>query len=120
MYVKRGACETFRLACNRNNLLAMNDDILVALKEVMDPELGLNVVDLGLVYRAERRPDGIQVTMAMTSPACPLGELIVEDARLALQARFPDVASIEVELVREPAWTPDRMTDAGRRQLRLR
>jgi len=97
----------------------MNDDILLALKQVIDPELGLNVVDLGLVYRAERGPQGIEVTMAMTSPACPLGEMIVEEAKLALQSRFPDAASVQVELVREPAWTPDRMTDEGRRQLRL-
>ena len=95
----------------------MNNEILLALKQVIDPELGLNVVDLGLVYRAERGPHGIEVTMAMTSPACPLGEMIVEEAKLALQTRFPDTASIQVELVREPAWTPDRMTEEGKRQL---
>ena len=84
---------------------------------MIDPELGLNVVDLGLVYRAECGAIGIEVVMAMTSPACPLGEMIVEDARMVLQERFPDVALVHVELVREPAWTPDRMTDEGRRQL---
>ena len=95
----------------------MNAEILAALKQVIDPELGLNVVDLGLVYRAEQGANGIEVTMAMTSPACPLGEMIVEEARTALQERFPDALSIEVELVREPAWTPDRMSEDARRQL---
>jgi metal-sulfur cluster biosynthetic enzyme len=98
----------------------MNDDILSVLKQIIDPELGLNVVDLGLVYRAERAANGIEVVMAMTSPACPLGEMIVDEARSALQERFPDVALVHVALVREPAWTPDRMTDEGRRQLGIR
>ena len=97
----------------------MNDDILLALKQVIDPELGINVVDLGLVYRAEQNSHGIEVALAMTSPACPLGEMMVEEAKLALQGRFPQARSIQVDLVREPAWTPERMSEEGRRQLGL-
>jgi len=66
----------------------MSEDILLALKKVIDPELGINVVDLGLVCRAAHVADGIEVALAMTSPACPLGEMMVEEAKLALQGAF--------------------------------
>lgn len=96
-----------------------DDDILAALKKVIDPELGINVVDLGLVCRAARVADAIEVALAMTSPACPLGETMVEEARLILQETFPDAPSIHVELVRDLAWSPERMSEEARRQLGL-
>jgi metal-sulfur cluster biosynthetic enzyme len=94
-----------------------NDDILLALKKVIDPELGINVVDLGLVCRAEHVAGSIEVELAMTSPACPLGEMMVEEATLALQKRFPEASSIHVELLRDRPWSPELMTEDGRRQL---
>jgi metal-sulfur cluster biosynthetic enzyme len=97
----------------------MSNDILLALKKVIDPELGINVVDLGLVCRAAHVADGIEVALSMTSPACPLGEMIVEEAKLALQEHFPDASSINVELIRDLPWSPERMTEDGRRQLGL-
>ncbi len=96
-----------------------NDDILLALKNVIDPELGINVVDLGLVHRAAHVADGIEVALAMTSAACPLGEMMVEEATLALQAGFPDAGSIHVELARNITWSPDQISEEGRRQLGL-
>jgi metal-sulfur cluster biosynthetic enzyme len=96
-----------------------NDDILLALKNVIDPELGINVVDLGLVHRAAHVADGIEVALAMTSAACPLGEMMVEEATLALQARFPAAGCIRVELIRDVTWSPERMSEEGRRQLGL-
>jgi len=95
----------------------MNDDILLALKEVIDPELGVNIVDLGLVYRAARTADAIEVALTMTTPSCPLGEMLVEQAEQALHARFSEVPSIRVELVWDPPWCADRMSEDGRRQL---
>jgi metal-sulfur cluster biosynthetic enzyme len=92
-------------------------DILQALRAVNDPELGINIVDLGLVYRAERRPEGIAVAMTLSTPTCPLSELLLEEARAALAARFPDARAIDVELVWDPPWSPDRMSAAARRQL---
>jgi metal-sulfur cluster biosynthetic enzyme len=92
-------------------------DILQALRTVNDPELGINIVDLGLVYRAELRPEGIAVAMTMSTPTCPLSELMLEEARKALVARFPDARAIDVELVWDPPWSPDRMSAAARRQL---
>jgi metal-sulfur cluster biosynthetic enzyme len=99
-------------------MIAVNDaDVMQALKGVNDPEIGINIVDLGLVYRAERKPEGIEVALTVTTPSCPLGDMLVEEAREVLHSRFPDVPSVHVELVRSPPWSPDRMSEAARRQL---
>jgi len=96
----------------------MNDpDVLAALRRVIDPEIGLNIVDLGLVYRAERGPQGIEVSLTLSTPSCPLAEMVVEEARAALQANFAEAAAIRVELVWDPPWTPDRMSEAARELL---
>jgi len=95
---------------------AFDRDILDALKGVYDPELGVNIVDLGLVYRAARGEDGIEVDITMTTRACPLGEMIVREAQDALRARFPDAKSVEVLLVWDPPWSPERMNAHALRQ----
>ena len=92
-------------------------DLLEALKGVNDPELGVNIVDLGLVYRAELGPQGIEVALTLSTPSCPLGEMIVEEACEALRAKFADSPVIHVDLVWDPPWTPDRMSEAARRIL---
>ncbi|QRM27660.1 metal-sulfur cluster assembly factor [Microvirga sp. VF16] len=97
--------------------LAVDPDVLECLLDVLDPELGLSVVDLGLVYGASRTSDAIQVAMTLTTRACPLGGMIAEDARERLQRRFRDVSSIDVSLVWDPPWSPDLITDRGRRLL---
>lgn len=94
----------------------MDQDILTTLKGVNDPELGLNIVDLGLVYSAERTADGISVAMTMTSPSCPAGEMITREARDLLVETFPGTV-VNVELIWDPAWTPQRVSEDGRRQL---
>jgi metal-sulfur cluster biosynthetic enzyme len=97
---------------------ALNDEeVLAALRTVFDPEIGINIVDLGLVYRAVRKPDGIEVQLTLSTPSCPMSEMLVEEAREGLQRSFADVPSIKVELVWDPPWTPDRMSEAARRQL---
>ena len=95
-------------------MTAADEDILDALRSVVDPEIGINIVDLGLVYRAERAADRIDVAVTLTAPSCPLGELIVEEARCALERRFPDGPPVHVELVWKPPWTRARMSDAAR------
>ncbi|MEZ5786458.1 MAG: metal-sulfur cluster assembly factor [Xanthobacteraceae bacterium] len=92
-------------------------NILRALREVHDPELGINIVDLGLVYRAERTREGIVVEMTMTTPTCPIGEMMVMQAETALRRHFPDVEVIRVHLVWDPPWSLDMMTDEGHRVL---
>ncbi|KAA5595981.1 metal-sulfur cluster assembly factor [Blastochloris sulfoviridis] len=91
---------------------ALDPEVLDCLSAVIDPEIGLSVVDLGLVYRAARTAAGIEVDLTLTAQACPLGDMIVEDARSALRRRFVD-APVDVALVWEPAWSPDRITDHG-------
>ncbi len=94
-----------------------DDDILSALKAVVDPELGINIVDLGLVYRAERIGDVVAVRMTMTTPSCPLGEMLLEEVRAALHEKFPQAAEVSVELVWDPPWSSDLMSLAARQQL---
>ena len=97
--------------------MALHPDVLEVLRAVVDPEVGINIVDLGLVYRAERTVDAIDVAMTMTTRACPLGEMMLEEARAALARHFPDVPRIATNLVWDPLWTPAMMTVQGREQL---
>lgn len=95
----------------------MNDEILAALKTVIDPELGINIVDLGLIYRAARTANGIDVELTMTTPACPLGEMMTDEIKLVLRDRFPDLPDVRVEIVWDPPWSPELMSEESRRQL---
>jgi metal-sulfur cluster biosynthetic enzyme len=92
------------------------DAVWDALRTVDDPEVGMNVVDLGLVYGVEVRGDDVSVRLTMTSPACPLGDAIVENAHAAIRAAAPAAGKIDVALVWEPPWTPERMSEAARRR----
>ncbi|MBK8013923.1 MAG: metal-sulfur cluster assembly factor [Deltaproteobacteria bacterium] len=87
-----------------------------ALREVIDPELGINIVDLGLVYGVDVDPNGVCVRLTMTTPACPLGEHIVRDAEERLVA-LSELGSIRVELVWDPPWDPSRMSEEAKRML---
>jgi metal-sulfur cluster biosynthetic enzyme len=95
-----------------------DQDVLQVLRGVNDPEIGVNIVDLGLVYRAQRTAKGVDVALTLSTPSCPLSELLLEEAREALRTRFADASAISVELVWDPPWTPARMSDAARRLLR--
>lgn len=88
-----------------------------ALRSVVDPELGINVVDLGLVYRVDVADGRARVAMTMTTPACPLGEALTAEAETAIRARIPALHDVAVTLVWDPPWQPSLMTDAARRQL---
>jgi metal-sulfur cluster biosynthetic enzyme len=92
-------------------------DILDVLREVLDPEIGMNIVDLGLVYEARVADGHVHVALTMTTPACPLGEAITEESKAAIRRRVPGVRSVDVELVWEPPWRPAMMSDAARKQL---
>lgn len=99
------------------------DSIREMLKEVKDPELFVNIVDLGLVYGVTLEPAAdvpdkqkIVIDMTMTSPACPAGPQLIGDTKRVL-GTHPDVAAVEVRIVMDPPWTPDKMTEAARDQL---
>lgn len=80
---------------------------------ILDPEFGLSIVDLGLIYAVELEGTDVHVAMTLTSPGCPAGEMIYEGTRAALAA-LPGVGNVQVEMVWEPPWTPARLTPAGR------
>lgn len=97
--------------------LPSEEAVREALRSVDDPEVGMNVVDLGLVYRIEVAPDEVRVEMTMTTPACPMGEMLRDSARRAVGALFPDGVGVVVELVWDPPWSPERMSDNAKQTL---
>jgi metal-sulfur cluster biosynthetic enzyme len=97
--------------------LPKDEEIRAALREVNDPELGINIVDLGLIYGIDVSSAGIFVKMTMTTPACPLHAYLSQASEDAIRGRFPDVNAVHVELVREPPWDPAKMSQAARKQL---
>ena len=103
-------------------------EILIALRDCFDPEVKLNLVDLGLIYGIETGPDPnstpkwprqwVRVRMTLTTPQCPASGLILEQVENRLRG-IQDISRVDVELVWEPRWTPHRISEAGRRQLGL-
>ena len=102
-------------AVDLSRLLPAIDDgvLLERLRSVVDPELGLNIVDLGLVYESDVHAGVAHVLMTTTSPACPIGSYLEDQVRWAL-LEVPGVVDVEVELTHEPAWSPRLMTPAAR------
>lgn len=84
------------------------------LRTVMDPEVGENVVELGLVYRVQCTPGRVEVDLTMTSPACPMAGSIAEEAEHAVRDACTEAREVQVEIVFDPPWTPERMSDAAR------
>lgn len=82
--------------------------VLLALRKVKDPELNLNIVDLGLVYDILVEDNSVVINMTLTSPGCPAGPEITTDVDLAVR-RLPGVADVLINLVWEPYWTPDKI-----------
>ena len=95
---------------------ASADDVEEAMKDVVDPELGINVVDLGLIYGVTVDDDNIAVIdMTLTSAACPLTDVIEDQTNMALEGL---VEGVRINWVWMPPWGPDKITDDGREQLR--
>jgi metal-sulfur cluster biosynthetic enzyme len=97
------------------------DKVREALKQVIDPELFVNIVDLGLIYeiKVDEQDDGksnVGIEMTMTSPACPAGPQLLSQSDDVVR-RLKGVGDVDVRLVMEPPWTPDRMTEDARDQL---
>jgi metal-sulfur cluster biosynthetic enzyme len=86
------------------------NDLLEALRQVEDPELGMDVVDLGLVYEVEVEGSKVKITYSLTSMGCPAGPLIAGDME-RVSREVPGVEDVELELIFDPPWTPDRMSD---------
>src|SRR5690606_23288649 len=91
--------------------------ILEQLKLVYDPELGVNVVDLGLIYDIDMKQEGlIHIRMTLTTPGCPMHDTIAGGVERALKG-LPGVQSVQVEVVWSPPWSPEKMSDEAKEQL---
>jgi metal-sulfur cluster biosynthetic enzyme len=99
----------------------VEDSVYAALRQVYDPELFVNIVDLGLIYEVNiTEADGkhnIHIKMTMTSPACPAAPQLVQESRDVLFGLGEEVGDVDVEVVMSPPWTPDRMTEEARDEL---
>ncbi|MFC4102614.1 metal-sulfur cluster assembly factor [Paenibacillus xanthanilyticus] len=91
-------------------------EITQILKRVYDPELGVNIVDLGLIYDVTVSSGQVRITMSLTTPGCPLHDTIIGGVRRSLDGVI-DPERLHVELVWEPKWSPERMSEAAREQL---
>jgi metal-sulfur cluster biosynthetic enzyme len=94
------------------------DDILTALKDVYDPEIPVNVVDLGLIYGVEVTDGDVDVKMTLTFAGCGMGPYIAQQAEWRI-AEVDGVDDINVEMVYDPPWTPDLITEDGKKTLGL-
>lgn len=98
------------------------DKVREELKKVIDPELFVNIVDLGLIYNVELVPveetgkTKIKIEMTMTSPMCPAGPQMIANSKQVL-GQLEEVGEVEVKIVLDPPWTPDKMTEEARDQL---
>jgi metal-sulfur cluster biosynthetic enzyme len=89
-----------------------------ALKEVYDPELHCNIVDLGLVYDVDAKDGDVHILMTLTTPACPIGPMIIEQIQETVGI-LPGVKDLDVELTFDPMWSPDLMSDEAKSDLGL-
>ena len=99
-----------------NEFLAIEEKIVAVLKTVFDPEIPVNIYDLGLIYRIEN--NDIDIDMTLTAPNCPAADFMAEDVRLKV-AGIEGVKTVNVNIVFEPEWTQDRMTDEAKLELGL-
>ena len=92
-------------------------EVYELLKTVIDPEVGINIIDLGLVYQLSYSPEeGIKIVMTFSTPGCPMGDAILSNIREVIAAKFSDIKT-GIELVWEPKWTSDCVTPAGKKEL---
>lgn len=96
--------------------MIQEEQVMAALAEVLDPEIGINIVDLGLIYGVEVSGDTVHIRMTATTPACPLHTHLRQAVDETVR-RLPEVQSVEVEVVWEPPWHPMLISPRARRQL---
>ena len=100
-----------------NHLLELEEHIVKMLKTVYDPEIPVNIYDLGLIYGVDIDDNkNLTITMTLTAPACPLADFIVEDVKTRLES-IPEINNVEVKLVFEPEWHKDLMSEEAKLEL---
>ncbi len=90
--------------------MIMKKDVVEALTKCRDPELNANIVDIGLIYGIKINGKDIDITLTMTSPMCPVTSVILADVQMRTES-IPDVGNVNVELVWDPMWTPEMMSE---------
>ena len=106
---------------NQNNTPAEavnRDDVIAALKQVYDPEIPVDVYELGLIYDIKIEGEKVSITMTLTAPNCPIADEVVEQVRNGVWA-VKGVQDVDVQLVFEPEWTPERMSEEARLMLNM-
>ena len=93
-------------------------DVYEVLKTVYDPEIPVNIVDLGLIYGVQVEEGKVHVLMTLTAPGCPMGAYLVQAVEMLLRRKFPELKEVKVELTFDPPWTIERLTPEGRETLR--
>ncbi|MCX2865421.1 iron-sulfur cluster assembly protein [Paucibacter sp. PLA-PC-4] len=96
----------------------LRQPLIDALSRVVDPEVAMSIVDVGLIYGVEVGADKVHVRLTMTSAACPVADVIIDEVEAALDRVVPAALAIEVELVWEPPWSTDRMSERAKRFMR--
>ena len=91
-----------------------DDAVREALRQVDDPEAGMNIVDLGLVYGIEAMPGAVRIDLTMTSAACPMADMILDRVREVVAVVVPVGTEVDLRLVWDPPWTPDLMSESAR------
>jgi metal-sulfur cluster biosynthetic enzyme len=102
--------------CNEP-LSPLEQSVRDALLQVIDPEVGENIVDLGLVYGFEIERNIAKVNLTMTSQACPMGEMLLDDIHATLTSMLPNTMGCDINLVWEPPWNPDMMSAEAKQRL---
>ncbi|MEE9323579.1 MAG: metal-sulfur cluster assembly factor [Candidatus Aenigmarchaeota archaeon] len=95
------------------------EKVLEVLKNVVDPEIGINIVDLGFIYGVEIKGNKVKVRMTLTTPGCPMHSMFVHEVENALKATFDNV-DVQVEMVFDPPWTPERMSKDAKKKLGIK
>ncbi|HTZ61885.1 MAG TPA: iron-sulfur cluster assembly protein [Thermoplasmata archaeon] len=85
------------------------------LKQIYDPEIPMNIVDLGLVYGFEWKGDDVTLHMTLTAPGCPVAGILAEEVKTAIE-KVPNVHSAKVDMIWDPPWSPERMSEFAKRQ----
>lgn len=94
---------------------ALQQPVIDALRHVVDPEVAMSIVDVGLIYAVTVSDEGLHVRLTMTSAACPVADVIMGDVERELDSVAPPGMKIALELVWDPPWTPDRMSEGAKR-----
>lgn len=110
--------EGARESASKKAIESFEESIKKTLGTVLDPEVGINILDLGLVHRVSANDEDIEIEMTLTSPGCPVGPLILEEVENAIKASWPE-HEVLLSLTFDPPWSPERISPAGREALQI-